>query len=125
MARHSATKKEDESVEGSETPESPSIPGGAAGVTIAGQVESAAQQVQTMSDDPARNLQAPRYMVTDGPRDGSGSIKYYSDGYVSRLHPGKIVTGATHNLKEMRDQGIRLERVPDEIVEEGEAQATA
>ncbi len=66
-----------------------------------------------------RQLQPEKWMITDGPRDPQGKIRYHSqEGYLVGLAPGKIITTATHSLVHLRGQGIVLQRVPDEVLEE-------
>lgn len=96
----------------------PQIPGGAAGIPEKGE-DSPRASVEYQPIDGTPQLQAKRFMVIDGPRGGDGKIRYQWDGSICSVPPGKIVTEASHNLNDMRRQGIRLELVPD-IVEEDE-----
>jgi hypothetical protein len=97
--------------------DAPSMPGGAPGAPGAVNLP-VAPRVEEEGD---RNREAKRYMIVDGPRHGNdpSKVRFYSQGYVASLPVGKIVTGVTHNLKELRDQGIKLEAMPD-IIEEAQ-----
>lgn len=95
------------------------IPGGAAGLP---QIDGPPRFSPQLVDGPGRYATARKYMVVDGPRDASSGKIRYNDpvcGLVN-LSPGKEVTENTHNLDHMRRQGIRLEVIPDEVVEEPE-----
>lgn len=95
------------------------IPGGAAGVPTVD--EGPRFQPQVVRGPEVR---AQRYMVVDGPRDGTGRIRYMDRGsYLTSLSPGKEVTGNTHDLGHLRGQGIKLELIPD-IIEEEEVPPT-
>jgi hypothetical protein len=119
MARHATRNRpageEQSGEEQQPSQDAPQMAGGAEGVLAQ---EGSPGIPQVDPDDPQRKREAVRYMVTDGPRDSSGKIRFYSQGYVVGLPPGKIVTGATHPLKELRDQGITLQRIPDVVDEE-------
>lgn len=98
------------------------LPGGAAGLP-ASEVPARMQPNSGPADGKDRTRQAKRFMVVDGPRDGSGKIRFHDkgSGMVSLL-PGREVTDATHDLSAMRKQSIRLEAIPDEVVEEEHAE---
>lgn len=100
------------------------IPGGSAGVTSVDDVTPRFRPDRVEAQEGDRYRKAQRYMVTDGPRSDSGKIRYNDriSGVVLLL-PGKEVTGATHDLAHMRAQGIRLEVIPDEIVEDNAVEA--
>jgi hypothetical protein len=88
----------------------PAIPGGAAGVP--GVDETPAEREEQVA--PERLRRAKRWMVVDGPRDGNGNIRF-NDGYMSSIRLGKIVDeSGSFNLRKMKEQGIRLEEMPEE-----------
>jgi hypothetical protein len=98
------------------------MPGGAAGA-VAGETPRATPVNATAYPPmaaPERGRTAQRYMVVDGPRDRNQKIVYHSDGYVVSFLPGKEVSETTHDLRNMRAQGIKLEVIPDEVVEDDE-----
>jgi hypothetical protein len=57
------------------------------------------------------------YMIVDGPRV-DGKIRFNSDGFISFINPGKIVTTASHNLDALRAQGIQLKPMPKWVPED-------
>lgn len=125
MARHGRTAAQAAKDEASGV-----MPGGAAGVAqepppvgapLADPRLPVAAQVRRGPD-----LQPEKWMVVDGPRvKPDNLIRYHSpEGYSVLFHPGKIVATNTHNLAHLRSQSIKLERVPDEVVEEEEVAST-
>jgi hypothetical protein len=100
--------------------EAPAIPGGAAGMPA---------PLDPYARPPSQRPEekADEYMVTDGPRNVDGRIRYHDPGSSVVLLPhAKIVTAATHDLAAMRRQGIVLEPMPKEVpVEEDEPEPEA
>lgn len=114
MARHGKQG----AIAQSENP--PAMPGGAAGIPELAHVPGRNDAGQALAG--RREVKAPQFMVTDGPRTSDNKIRFNGgDGLVS-LVPGKVVSAATHNLAMLRQQSIKLERIPD-IVEDDEAPA--
>lgn len=121
MARHPVGARAQEAATTKQDSTAPpaAMPGGAGGMPEA--VNPYASQASTAGRP---QIQPDEFMVTDGPRDGNGSIRYNSDGYMVGLKPGKIVSAASHNLDGMRKQGITLSPMPKEVpVEDDEMQA--
>lgn len=108
------------------TDSSAHIPGGASGLPEATSALNSASSREQAAKMAARPYVKPReWMVVDGPRLADGKIRFNSPIGVVPLVPGRLVTEASHDLNLIRSQGIRLELVPLEIVDEDEPEGMA
>ena len=104
----------------------PPIPGGAGGMPDMLPMAARNPYGQMAALQGRAEVRADEYMVVDGPRTADGKIRYNAQNagqsYMVGLLPGKIVTASTHNLDQMRKQGIRLDPMPKLVADE-EAEA--